>query len=384
MEDSKNRSVPAWQQANADDASTTKDTLEHARAFLEDDTVKAASPEGKREFLKSKGLSESQITQLLEGPEREGESQSSDSHSTSTSESPATPDNVPDNVPDDVPDDVPDVVDHKTDANPETREAASPSTVPSGYTSAPPTTSFTTTSPPPIITYPEFLTKPQRPPPIITPSRLAYIIGISGGVWSLIYGISGLFVRPMVDSLNEARSEYYDHVNRKLARLVEALEGAVSEVPYKNGKPLRSQQRDRAMDDNESVTSDPTELFHRDVGTQTSPPPSISGNGTNGSEKPVDVQAHQLATISSSLRELTLIHTQKAESVADLRSALGEVRDQVDKLAYPPAQDFTTFGGLTYGQSADPDDEFKKTKDAIRSAKGLFLSSRSFPAVATR
>lgn len=383
MEDSKKPSVPAWQQVNADDASTAKDTLEHARAFLEDDTVKAASPEGKREFLKSKGLSDSQITQLLEGPEREEESQSSDSHSTSTSGSSATATATPD--------DVSDVVNHKTDqkidTHPETREAASPSTVSSTYTSTSPTTSFTTASPPPIITYPEFLTKPQRPPPIITPSRLAHIIGISGGVWALIYGISGLFVRPMVDSLNEARSEYYDHVNGKLARLVEALEGAVSEVPYKNGKPLRSQQRDRTMDDNDSVTSDPTELFHRDVGTQTSPPPSILGNDSNGrsgSEKPVDVQARQLATISSSLRELTLMHTQKTESDANLRSALGEVRDQVDKLAYPPAQDFTTFGGLTYGQSADPDDEFKKTKDAIRSAKGLFLSSRSFPAVATR
>lgn len=191
----------------------------------------------------------------------------------------------------------------------------------------------------------------------------------------------------MVDNLNEARSEYYEHVNGKLSQLVDKLEAAASEVPYKNGKPLKYQLQDRALDDNESTTSDPTELFHRDIGTQTSPPPSIIGttsNASNSSEKPVDIQANRLSAISASLRELTAMHTQKAESNSDLRSAIGEIRDQVDKLSYPPVQDFLTFGGLGYGQSAEPDDEFKKTKDAIRSVKGIFLSSRSFPAVATR
>jgi hypothetical protein len=56
----------------------------------------------------------------------------------------------------------------------------------------------------------------------------------------------------------------------------------------------------------------------------------------------------------------------------------------MDKLAYPPIQDFSTYGALGYGRSAEPDDEFKRTKDAIRSVKGLLLSARSFPAVTTR
>jgi hypothetical protein len=191
----------------------------------------------------------------------------------------------------------------------------------------------------------------------------------------------------MVDNLNEARSEYYDHVNKNLSQLVAKLEGAVSEVPYKNGKPLKFQHHSRDIDDNESTISDPTELFHRDVGTQTSPPPSLVGstsNTSNSNENPVDVQARHLSAISASLRELTLMHTQKAESNADLRSAIGEIREQADKFLYPPIQNFSVYGGLGSGQSSGPDDEFKNTKDAIRSVKGLFLSSRSFPAVATR
>ncbi|KAJ2972209.1 hypothetical protein NUW58_g9233 [Xylaria curta] len=337
-------------------------TLEHARRFLDDESVKAAAPDKKRAFLKSKGLDDTQITQLLDEPQEENQS--------------PTPQPAIDSSA------LPDDADRKTDAQPNIDEASS-----TPVHSSSPIASSAADSPAPIIAYPEFLTRPQRPPPLITPSRLANIIAVSGGVWALIYGIAGLVVRPMVDNLNEARSEYHQHVSGKLAPLVEKLEGVVSEVPYKHGKPPKSQYSDRAINDDESITSDPTELFHRDVGTQTSPPPSIVGNTSsisNNSEKPVDIQAGQLSSISALVRELTLIETQKAERSADLRSAVGELRGEVDKLAYPPVQDFSTFGGLGYGQSAEPNDELKKVIDAIRSVKGVFLSSRSFPAVTTR
>ncbi|KAI0412543.1 peroxisomal membrane anchor protein conserved region-domain-containing protein [Xylaria grammica] len=372
MDDSKKSSIPAWQQANADaDAVSEPEnvTVEHARQFLDDETVKAAAPEEKRKFLKSKGLKDDQITELLDESREEGQPPTL----APTTEALATSEDV----------------DKKTETHQDTEEVSSRSGDSSSLAVSPTNDSYssatypTTDSPPPIITYPEFLTKPQRPPPLITPSRLANILAVSGGVWALLYGISGLVVKPMADNLNEARSEYYHHVNGRLSQLVEKLEGIVSEVPYKNGKLLKSQNQGRAIDDNESVTSDPTELFHRDVGTQTSPPPSIVGaNPGNKSEKPVDVQTDKLSTISTSLRELTLMHTQRAESNADLRSAIGEIRDQMDKLAYPPIYDYSS--GLVYGQNAGLDDEFKKAKDAIRSVKGLLLSSRNFPAVTTR
>ncbi|KAI1300800.1 peroxisomal membrane anchor protein conserved region-domain-containing protein [Xylaria venustula] len=375
MDDSKKPSIPAWQQSSADSAASEPEntTLEHARRFLDDEAVKTAAPEEKRVFLKGKGLDDAQIDQLLDEPSEAGSS-SAPTPATAT-ESPALSDDQ----------------EQKVDAQPDPAEMpltpadSSSSTVSSTSDTSSPATSSTNDSPPPIITYPEFLTKPQRPPPLITPSRLTNILAVSGGVWALLYGLSGLIVKPMADNLNEARAEYYHHVNEKLSQLVEKLEGAVSEVPYKNGKPLKSQLQDRAYDDNASVASDPTELFHRDIGTQTSPPPSVyDTNASNDNEKPVDAQARRLSAIGASLRELTLMHTQRAESNADLRSAIGQIRDQVDKVAYMPIQDLTTYGGVGYGQSAEADDEFKRTKDSIRSIKGLFLSSRSFPAVMTR
>ncbi|KAI1189318.1 peroxisomal membrane anchor protein conserved region-domain-containing protein [Nemania serpens] len=390
MDDSKKPAIPAWQQA-APDAKTDADAaskpqninLEHARRFLDDETVKAATLSEKRVFLRSKGLDDTQITQLLDEPreETQGATPQPASESLAASTSGA--------------------VDHNTDAQPQTEEPASTSAETSSSPSLSTSSaageeeeaveaaaSSTIESRPPIITYPEFLTKPQRPPPLITPSRLANILTISGGVWALFYGISALVIKPMVDDLNEARSEYYDHVKGKVTQLVERLEDVVSEVPYKNGKPLRSHHQGRDIDDNMSTTSDPTEVFHRDVGTQTSPPPSAFGatsNTNSNSEKPVDVQARQLSVISAALRELTLMHTQRTEGSADLRSSIGELRDTTDKLAYPPVQEFSpVYGALSFGQSAEPDDEFKKTRDAIRSVKGIFLSSRSFPAVTTR
>ncbi|KAI8624569.1 hypothetical protein F5Y19DRAFT_308218 [Xylariaceae sp. FL1651] len=361
MADQKKSSIPAWQQDQPDAASeSTEVTIEHARRFLNDETVKASSPEEKRTFLKSKGFSDAQITQLLD----ELKDESSVSASPSGGDSSAA----------------------SKDANQETRSITEVKEASSAATD----TSLIVPSAadaPPIITYPEFLTNPPRPPPLITPSRLANILAVSGGLWALLYGIAGLAVRPMVDNLNDARSDYYAHVNKKLAQLVEKLEGAASTVPYKDEKLSKSRGYDRLLEDNESTISDPTELFHRDVGTQTSPPPSVTGNtrdATNSTEKPVDAQARRLSALGASLRELTLIHTQKAESTAELRSAIGEISDQVDKLAYPPVHDFSTYGGLGYGRSTEPDDEFKKTRDAIRSVKGLFLSARSFPAVTTR
>ncbi|KAI2626866.1 peroxisomal membrane anchor protein conserved region-domain-containing protein [Xylaria nigripes] len=370
MAGSKKSSIPAWQQRGPDAESVPEDkTLELARRFLDDENVKAASPDEKRAFLKSKGLEDSQITQLLD--EFLEESQSSAER-----------------------DDVAGSPETETEIETETKEASSTSiqsaspAVSSTTENIPVAASSTYDSPPPIVTYPEFLTTPQRPPPLITPSRVANILAASGGVWALVYGIAGLAVKPMVDNLNESRADYYGHVNNRLGRLVRKLEGAVSEIPYGNKKSLKLPQQDHFVDDNESVSSDPTELFHRDVGTQTSPPPSIIVSTPDDDDDiiddPVERQSRRLSAIGAALREVSLMQTQRAESKADLKSSFGDIQDQLDRLSYPPVHDFSVYGGYGYGQSSEPDDQFKKTKDSIRSVKGLLLSARSFPVVATR
>ncbi|OTA65116.1 hypothetical protein K449DRAFT_431703 [Hypoxylon sp. EC38] len=334
--------------------STATTTLEQARIFLRDESVRDSSVEKKTEFLKSKGLDDAQIQKLLEEVEQD----------TQASNPPPTT-NKP--------------MSENGDAGRTPEANRDIDTIVPAASS--------TSDPAPIITYPEFLTTSPKPPPLMTPSRLANILAVSGSIWTVLYGTARYVVNPMVETLNDSRADYYAHVNEKLEQLVEKLEDAVSEVPYKNGKLLKSKEESIYGDD-ESTFSDPTELFHRDIGTQTSPlmlPEDSRSGSPHRTDKPIDAQARRLSALRASLREMNEMHIRHAESSAELNALLREVRDEVDKLGAPPLTDYSSFhGGLAYGRSSEPDDEVKKTKDAIRSVKGMFLSSRSFPATAAR
>ncbi|KAI2617436.1 peroxisomal membrane anchor protein conserved region-domain-containing protein [Hypoxylon sp. NC1633] len=371
MTDSKGPSMPSWQQpqpekeavsetTNPEDQNTgaTDTTLDQGRKFLRDEKVRDSSVERQTEFLKSKGLDDTQIQILLKEIEEDTQA--------------LTP---------------PSTTLKSLDKDGDSKQSSELSKEIETTTSAAPSPASDS---PPIITYPEFLTKSPRPPPLITPSRLANILAVSGGIWTLLYGTARFAVSPMVDTLNDARTDYYAHVSDKAAQLVEKLEDVVSEVPYKNGKPLKPKLDDAAYEDDESTFSDPTELFHRDFGTQTSPlmlaDDSTSRSTTpNQVDKSVDYQARRLAAVRASIRELNIMHVSRAEKTADLNSTLREIRDEVDKLGTPPMADFTAIhGGLGFGRTAEPNDEVRKTKDAIRSVKGMFLSTRSFPTTAAR
>jgi hypothetical protein len=326
--------------------SDSESTLEQARRFLKDVTVRDSTREKQIEFLKSKGLNDADVERLMD--------------ETSQSEIAAAKDQP-----------------KKSAAAPTTETAPEEISSEAKATESP---ASTPTDRPPIVTYPEFLTRSQRPPPLLTPTRLLHILTTSGAAWTLLYGAARFLVNPMVDTLNESRSDYHTHVNSKLSELVERLEGVVSEVPYKNAKPSKSE----LDSDTGSSYDDPTELFHRDIGTQTLPQafPDETSASTS-TELPIDVQARRLAQLSSSLKELSDIYTHQAEDSADLKTKLHDVRDDVDKLAIPTTPDYTTlYSGPGFGRSSEPDDEIRKAKDAIRSVKGLFLSSRMFPTAA--
>ncbi|KAJ1324994.1 peroxin-14 [Microdochium nivale] len=307
-----------------DNNKPTEASLDQARRFLRDAIVRTETAERKTAFLKNKGFKEAEIQQLIEEVD-------------SGFEGPISADSPPG-------------------------------------------------EPAPIITYPEFLTKTVKPPPLATPSSVLNILAVSAGVWTALYGAARYIVNPMAQNLSDSRQDYYDHVNEHLSTFVEKLEGVVSEVPYKNGKLIKP-AGDEYHDDDDlaSTASDPTEMFHRDFGTQTDPPPSLLAplDTAKMSAKPVDVQARRLASLRSQLEDLTKTYTQRAENVEDLNAILREIREDVDKLAYPQMDYGSTYAGYS-GRSSNPDDEIQKTKDAIRSVKGMFLSSRSFPAVSAR
>lgn len=357
-------SIPSWQQV----ASTTGDsgatTLEQARIFLQDESVRDSNREKKVEFLRSKGLGEADIHTLLDETEARA----------------ATPTNTAGTQ-------------HATKAEPRTeptRESAMAFSNPDFKMDQPP-----------IITYPEFLTKPAKPPPLITASGLLNSLGIVAGLSTFVYGATKYLISPMVDSLTEARVDFHENANKNLSQLVEKLEHAVSEIPESYhtagrkaalaaGAHAAGEYTD-AADDDASSYDDPTELFHRDVGVQTSPPSTPSGlsyptGGTMGaatkhsSAVATQQQADKLGRLISSIRDLSADLASQADGFGEAKSALDDFGRDLHTLTYPP-ESFGVGSSYLYGAGrSEPDDEIKKVKSNIRSVKGVLLSTRSFAA----
>lgn len=358
--------VPSWQQAASNETqdsagSSTDSTLDQARRFLQEEAVKNSSTEKKIEFLKSKGLEEADITKLLE----EGDLPST----TQPSTLPATQSIVT-----------------------SLESIASP---------AP----FSESKPdhPPIVTYPEFLTKPTKPPPLITASGLLNSLTIIGGFSTLVYGATKHLVSPMVSSLTQARVELHEHANDHLTNLVDRLEQAVSEIPpgyhaagaaaagksHGHNNKLLTDDDDNTS--NSSTYDDPTELFHRDVGVQTSAPPSpqqpaptylnpLSAANPRTPAEQTQHQADRLKRLSVGVRGLALDVVHQVEEMEATKGVLDTFGSELHNLTYPP-ESFGVGSNYLYGSSrAEPEDEIKRVKTSIRAMKGVLLSTRNFPA----
>lgn len=213
----------------------------------------------------------------------------------------------------------------------------------------------------------------------------------------------------MVDSLTDARVDFHQNASKNLSQLVEKLEQAVSELPpgYDSiGKAVAAGNDKKAMstaiatppsDDSDSNYDDPSELFHRDIGVQTSLPPSTPstpstpdpygennydrGNGKKRTlAQETQHQADRLARIQVGMRQLSHDVTQSAEDLAATKDVLSVFSSDLHSLTYPP-ESYGVSSSYLYGASRnEPDDEIKRVKTSIRSVKGVLLSTRSFPA----
>lgn len=262
------------------------------------------------------------------------------------------------------------------------------------------------------MTYPEFLTKPLKPPPLLTASGLFNSLAVIAGASTLVYGATKHLISPMVESLTAARIELHDAADANLSRLVGRLEEAVSEIPAgygggggaaaarKSGDGTRDDASSSAGDD-ESSYDDPSELFHRDVGVQTSPqPPSTptttpanpfrtaaATNTTTAAEaheNPTQHQADRLARLSVAVRGLAADAVHRAESMSETKTVLDAFATDLHGLTWP-ADSFSGGTSFLYGSavssgSNEPDDEIRRAKATIRSVKGVLLSTRTFPA----
>jgi hypothetical protein len=205
----------------------------------------------------------------------------------------------------------------------------------------------------------------------------------------------------MLANLTAARHDLASHSLTNLEKLILRLEGMVSEQPVygsvtKEGLAyVPYKDRDGDEEGDESSDSDPTELFHRDIGVQTSSPVPQSPNLQATSSTTAAVAApsessaleEQLDTIShlkSHLSSLTSLSTAEQDTQHSLSTCLSILREYLDGMAFVSYPSYAGYGlaGKGEGPGAGGDDEIAKVKAQIRGVKGVLLSARSFPTAA--
>ncbi|PLB35993.1 peroxisomal membrane protein PEX14 [Aspergillus candidus] len=402
MSDTKKATIPSWQQSQnqppkenqqepPSDTESSTDTqtpdqparstlLEQASKFLEDESIRDASTDKKISFLESKGLKGPEIDSLLgvsRNPEATAPSEPTSSQPT---------------------------------ASPQPTTSTSST---SGSSSSSNTTNTDTRSVPPIITYPEFLVQQSKPPPLVTLQSILYTIYGAAGLGATFYGASEFLVKPMLAQLTSARHDLADTTTSNLQKLNEKLEKTVSVIPPQlTARSLNTTNDDKDEEDTESITSDPTELFHRDVATQTSPGevPTKEGLWTADSDSDAPNTADQdqpsaataavnshltrLESMRNSLQEITTTDQDSATAEDDVRSSLNDLQHYLDGLLYSKQSYGSVSGYGVYGSAGGGFDANAKStgigkaeEDAIsgfraeiRGVKGALLSARNFPA----
>ncbi|KAL4803540.1 peroxisomal membrane anchor protein conserved region-domain-containing protein [Aspergillus unguis] len=394
MPDDSKRSIPAWQQqhsaspstSDGDDTASQVDRttlLEQASKFLQDDSIRDAPTDRKVSFLESKGLTSTEIDSLLgvsRNPEASGDS-SNNSPAEENKSTPASSVNTP-------------------------SQAPSPSTA---SAPAPPPEARQATSPaprdvPPVITYPEFLLHEAKPPPLVTLRSVLYTLYGAAGLGATVYGASEYIVKPMLATLTDARVDLAQTTEENLKRLNEKLEQNVSQIPPSllNSKPAAASASvsDAGEDDTDSITSDPTELFHRDIGTQTSEPiqptPSTTDAEPSAPTPDTIVSTHKsrLESIGSHLRDLEDAQSQSTTLHDTTRSRIADLQRYLDGLLYSknsyPYAATTGYGvystpGIDSGSAAATgvgkaeEEAISNFRAEIRGVKGALLSARNFP-----
>ena len=179
----------------------------------------------------------------------------------------------------------------------------------------------------------------------------------------------------MVETLNESRSEYHDTTSKKLNDLVAQLEKTVSVVPPAANAHTSSPALSPDLDD-----EDPAEMFHRDIGTQTSLP-ATPAPSQEKKDPAALTHANQLAKLTRWTAGLRDDVRGQSSSFADMKSEIDVFRNDLDTMTYAQhdfsGTSYEMFGGP---KKNEPNDEIRKVRDNIRRIKGVLLSTRSFPA----
>jgi hypothetical protein len=185
----------------------------------------------------------------------------------------------------------------------------------------------------------------------------------------------------MIAALTTSRHELAGAAQANIDKLIAKLQEMVSETPQSfSAAPCQEESEEEESD------SDPTELFHRDIGVQTSLPtsPSLSRPASpSPATTTLEEQASRISRIASHITDLDESFTSEGQEVSQLSTCTSILREYLESLAYAPP--LYTYGasGLYSGTSQKNeavDDEIAKVKAQIRGVKGVLLSTRTFPA----
>ena len=185
----------------------------------------------------------------------------------------------------------------------------------------------------------------------------------------------------MIAALTSSRHELAGTAQENLDKLIAKLQGIVSETSQSVVAAPRQEESEE-----EDSDSDPTELFHRDIGVQTSLHASPS-NSRPASPPPVttilEEQASRVSRITSHITDLNEASISEGHETSQLSTCISILREYLESLAYvPPSYTYGASGlyGSTSQSNEAIDDEIAKVKAQIRGVKGVLLSARSFPA----
>ena len=370
-DEEKKAAIPAWQRTSINGVVSSpvtaqettvpeadQYTLEAARKWLDDENIRNQPRDRKIAFLKGKGLENEAIQSLLGYEKANTTTELKTVHDSTT-----------------------DIVEKpRAETQP---EATAPSII----------TQTSRRDVPPIITYPEFLLRPQKPPPLVTAERLIYAAYAFAGISTLTYGASKFIVQPMLDTLTSAREQLASTALQDLEKLNTKLESTVSHVPYIASSQLLKREGEYHDVDAESVDSDPTELFHRDIGIQTSPPRSRSSSTSSSdlkSKDPATRHASSLSSLLSNLKSLNPPEDSDPFPTTDkLKDTVSNFQTYLNTLQFSGSSYRTDYNsiytsaltsdGKKISKSPNDTDEAAKLKAEIRALKGVLLSSRNFP-----
>ena len=196
-----------------------------------------------------------------------------------------------------------------------------------------------------------------------------------------LYGLSKYIIAPMAHGLAEARHDFAEHTQEQLVELNKKLGESVSVDPASKMKKTTSE----LGDDVSEADSDPTELYHRDYGTQTTPNlsrrPSLAETDAHPT---ITAQEYRLKTMTSRLKELAANRTDNRTSHESLQTNVSDLTTYLNDMSYQNSYYSSMNGvyGANYGIYSDKDgkkDQIDVLKQDIRAVKGVFLSARNFP-----